>query len=97
MTALHRRGMVVVVAADFSLPDRQPITLAPATAIIDIGGHLETKIGAFVEMLGLSKSYALPNKSHLLISSLNRRWQVDGVHLGSRGGGKWITATLVGR
>jgi LmbE family N-acetylglucosaminyl deacetylase len=33
--------------ANFALPDRQPITLSPATAIIDIGNHLETKIAAF--------------------------------------------------
>jgi len=29
------------------LPDRQPITLSPASAVIDIGQHLETKITAF--------------------------------------------------
>jgi len=43
----HRIQKLYYTTADFSLPDRQPITLAPATAIIDIGGHLETKIGAF--------------------------------------------------
>jgi LmbE family N-acetylglucosaminyl deacetylase len=32
---------------DFNLPDRQPVTLPPATAIIDIGDYLETKIAAF--------------------------------------------------
>ena len=34
-------------SADFSLPGRQPITMAPATAIIEIGDYLETKIEAF--------------------------------------------------
>jgi LmbE family N-acetylglucosaminyl deacetylase len=33
--------------ANFALPDRQPITLSPATAIIEIGKHLDTKIAAF--------------------------------------------------
>jgi len=33
--------------ANFALPDRQPITLSPASAVIDIGQHLETKITAF--------------------------------------------------
>ncbi|MGH8630561.1 MAG: PIG-L deacetylase family protein [Burkholderiales bacterium] len=31
----------------FTLPDRQPVSLAPATADIDIAPHLETKITAF--------------------------------------------------
>lgn len=31
----------------FTLPDRQPVSLAPATAEIDIGPHLGTKIAAF--------------------------------------------------
>ncbi len=33
--------------AGFTLPDRQPVSLAPATAIIDIGEFLEHKIRAF--------------------------------------------------
>lgn len=33
--------------ANFALPERQPITLSPATTIIEIGNHLETKIAAF--------------------------------------------------
>jgi LmbE family N-acetylglucosaminyl deacetylase len=33
--------------ADFSLPDRPPIALPPATAILEIGDRLETKIAAF--------------------------------------------------
>jgi LmbE family N-acetylglucosaminyl deacetylase len=31
----------------FTLPDRQPISLAPPTAVIDVGPYLETKINAF--------------------------------------------------
>ena len=29
------------------MPDRQPVTLAPASTVVDIGQHLETKIAAF--------------------------------------------------
>jgi LmbE family N-acetylglucosaminyl deacetylase len=43
----HRPQKLYYATANFALPDRQPITLAPATAIIEIGNHLETKIAAF--------------------------------------------------
>jgi LmbE family N-acetylglucosaminyl deacetylase len=43
----HRPQKLYYATANFALPDRQPITLAPETAIIDIGNHLETKITAF--------------------------------------------------
>ena len=33
--------------ADFYLPDRQPVVLAPATTVIDIGRYYDTKIQAF--------------------------------------------------
>jgi LmbE family N-acetylglucosaminyl deacetylase len=33
--------------ADFILPARQPVTLAPITTVIEIGNYLETKIEAF--------------------------------------------------
>jgi LmbE family N-acetylglucosaminyl deacetylase len=33
--------------ANFTLPDRQPVILAPITTTIDIGKHLETKMNAF--------------------------------------------------
>ena len=33
--------------SELALPNRQPITFAPPTAIIDIGDHLEAKIAAF--------------------------------------------------
>jgi LmbE family N-acetylglucosaminyl deacetylase len=33
--------------ANANLPDRQPVTLPPATAVIEIGDYLETKIAAF--------------------------------------------------
>jgi LmbE family N-acetylglucosaminyl deacetylase len=46
-TAPHRPQKLYYATADFSLPDRQPVTLPPATAVIEIGDYLETKIAAF--------------------------------------------------
>src|SRR6202035_761377 len=43
----HRTQKLYYGTVDFNLPDRQPVTLPPATAIIDIGNYLETKIAAF--------------------------------------------------
>jgi LmbE family N-acetylglucosaminyl deacetylase len=43
----HRTQKLYYATADFTLPDRQPVTLAPANAVIEIGKHLETKIAAF--------------------------------------------------
>ena len=43
----HRAQKLYYTTADFALPDRQPVTLPPATAIIEVGNYLETKIAAF--------------------------------------------------
>jgi len=43
----HRTQKLYYSTVNFSLPDRQPVTLPPATAIVEIGGYLETKIAAF--------------------------------------------------
>jgi LmbE family N-acetylglucosaminyl deacetylase len=43
----HRTQKLYYGTSDFALPGRQPITLPPQTAVIDIGKHLETKITAF--------------------------------------------------
>ncbi len=45
--APHQTQKLYFVTADFALPNRQPITFSPQTAVIDIGDHLETKITAF--------------------------------------------------
>lgn len=45
--AAHQAQKLYHATADFALPNRQPITFAPHTAVIDIGDHLETKIAAF--------------------------------------------------
>lgn len=43
----HRIQKLYYATADFSLAGRQPVTSSPATAIIEIGQYLETKIAAF--------------------------------------------------
>jgi LmbE family N-acetylglucosaminyl deacetylase len=43
----HRAQKLYYATANFSLPGRQPITVSPATTVIEIGDYLETKIAAF--------------------------------------------------
>jgi LmbE family N-acetylglucosaminyl deacetylase len=43
----HRTQKLYYATANFALPDRQPITLPPASAVVEIGNYLETKIAAF--------------------------------------------------
>jgi LmbE family N-acetylglucosaminyl deacetylase len=43
----HQAQKLYHATADFALPNRQPITFAPQTTVIDIGDHLKTKIAAF--------------------------------------------------
>jgi LmbE family N-acetylglucosaminyl deacetylase len=45
--APHRVQKLYHTTADFTLPGRQPITLAPATAVVEIGKYLETELEAF--------------------------------------------------
>jgi LmbE family N-acetylglucosaminyl deacetylase len=45
--APHRPQKLYYATALFTLPDRQPVSLPPATAVIDIAEHVETKIRAF--------------------------------------------------
>jgi LmbE family N-acetylglucosaminyl deacetylase len=44
----HRAQKLYYGTVNFTLPDRQPVTLPPATAIIEIGDYLDTKIAAFM-------------------------------------------------
>jgi LmbE family N-acetylglucosaminyl deacetylase len=46
-TGLHQAQKLYFSTAESALAGRQPITQAPATAVIDIGDYLETKIAAF--------------------------------------------------
>jgi LmbE family N-acetylglucosaminyl deacetylase len=43
----HRTQKLYWGTADFAIPGRQPITLAPPTAVIDVKPFFETKIAAF--------------------------------------------------
>lgn len=43
----HRTQKLYYNTANFTLSDRQPVTLPPATAAIEIGQYVETKITAF--------------------------------------------------
>jgi LmbE family N-acetylglucosaminyl deacetylase len=43
----HRTQKLYYASANFTMPERQPVTLPPITAIIGIGDYLETKITAF--------------------------------------------------
>jgi len=45
--AAHHTQKLYYATTNFTLPDRQPVTLSPATAIIEIGDYLEAKIAAF--------------------------------------------------
>jgi LmbE family N-acetylglucosaminyl deacetylase len=43
----HQAQKLYYSTTNLTLPDRQPVTLPPATAIVEIGNYLETKIAAF--------------------------------------------------
>lgn len=43
----HRTQKLYYSTANFTLPDRPPVSLPPATTVIEIGKFLETKIAAF--------------------------------------------------
>jgi LmbE family N-acetylglucosaminyl deacetylase len=43
----HQAQKLYYSTTNFTVPDRQPVTLPPATAIVEIGNYLETKIAAF--------------------------------------------------
>lgn len=45
--SVHRVQKLYYATADFTLPDRQPVSLPPITAVVEIGDYLETKIKAF--------------------------------------------------
>jgi LmbE family N-acetylglucosaminyl deacetylase len=47
----HRAQKLYLATAPFTLPDRQPVALAPSTAVIEIGPYVETKVAAFKQHL----------------------------------------------
>jgi LmbE family N-acetylglucosaminyl deacetylase len=55
----HRAQKLYYSTALFTLPDRQPVSLPPATATIEIGDFLETKIAAFKAHTSQAPLFAL--------------------------------------
>jgi LmbE family N-acetylglucosaminyl deacetylase len=43
----HRAQKLYQATADFTLPDRQPVTPSAATTVVEVGQYLETKLKAF--------------------------------------------------
>ncbi len=43
----HRAHKLYHATANFTLPDRQPVTPSPTTAIVEVGPYLENKLRAF--------------------------------------------------
>jgi LmbE family N-acetylglucosaminyl deacetylase len=43
----HQAQKLYYATTNFTMPNRQPVTLPPTTAIVEIGDYLETKIAAF--------------------------------------------------
>ena len=55
----HRTQKLYYAAADYILPDRQPVSLSPATANIDITEQFEKKIQAFKQHTTQSPLFSL--------------------------------------
>jgi LmbE family N-acetylglucosaminyl deacetylase len=71
----HRAQKLYFTTATFHLPEREPTSLAPITATIEIGDHLETKIAAF-------KCHATQTPLFpLLENNMRKRGAVEVFHL----------------
>lgn len=73
----HRPQKLYYATANFALPDRQPITLSPASATVEIGKHLETKIAAFKAHTSQSPLWPL------FESHVRQRGRQEMFHLGA--------------
>src|SRR6266568_5986297 len=71
----HRAQKLYYSTADAPLPNRQPITLSPITATIDIGDYMETKIEAFREHMSQQPLW------QLFENNVRRRGPVETFHL----------------
>jgi LmbE family N-acetylglucosaminyl deacetylase len=71
----HRAQKLYYTTSDFTLPDRQPISLSPATAIIDVGDIVETKIKTFAAHV--SQAPLLP----LFQVHIRQRGNIERFHL----------------
>jgi LmbE family N-acetylglucosaminyl deacetylase len=74
----HRAQKLYYTTSNFTLPDREPTSLAPITATIDIGRHLETKIAAF--QCHTTQSPLFP----LLENNMRKRGAIEVFHLAAR-------------
>ncbi len=71
---------------NFTLPERQPVSMPPATAVIDISAHLERKIEAFKKhtsqspLFELFESHVRPRGNHELfhLSAASKPRKLDG-------------------
>lgn len=73
----HRAQKLYYATADFALPGRPPMTMPPATTIVDISGQLETKIAAFKVHTSQSPL------AQMFEASVRQRGAVEKFHLAS--------------
>ena len=76
--APHQTQKLYYGTVNFTLPDRQPVTLPPATAIIEIGDYLEAKIAAFKAHASQAPLWAL------IESHVRQRGSKEMFHLAAR-------------
>jgi LmbE family N-acetylglucosaminyl deacetylase len=55
----HRTQKLYYGTADFVIPGRQPITMPPSTATIDVSEHFETKVAAFKQHVSQAPLFPL--------------------------------------
>jgi LmbE family N-acetylglucosaminyl deacetylase len=74
----HRTQKLYYSTALFTLADRQPVALSPATTIVEIGDYLETKIAAFKAHTSQTPLFTL------FENHVRRRGQQEQFHLAAR-------------
>ncbi len=74
----HRAQKLYYATALFTLPDRQPVAMAPPTVTIDVSAHLEDKIRAF--RAHTTQAPLFP----LFENSLRKRANYEWFHLAAR-------------
>lgn len=74
----HRTQKLYYSTALFTLADRQPVALSPATTIVEIGDYLETKIAAFKAHTSQAPLFTL------FENHVRRRGQQEQFHLAAR-------------
>lgn len=74
----HRTQKLYYTSSSFTLPERQPVSLAPITTTVPIGKHLDTKVAAFQ----LHTTQAPLFK--LLENNVRKRGEEEHFHLAAR-------------